>query len=53
MWTPKAPGIGHDNASAGIDGDAIRTDQAAEIRLAGDEVEHAGPEAALGLDLAL
>ena len=45
--------VGHNDASAGIDRDAVRADQAVEFRLAGHEVEHFGPEAALGLDFAL
>ena len=49
---PVSARIGHDDASAGIGGDAVGTDQSVEVRLAGYEVEHLLPEAALGFDLA-
>ncbi len=46
-------GVGDDDASLGIGGDAVGSDQEMEFGFAGDDIDHAGPEAALGLDLSL
>ena len=50
---PERARVGHDDAPARIDGDAVGTDQTVEFRLAGHEVDHFVPEAALRFHFAL